>query len=280
MTIKELLETATTKLAVHNGNTPQLDVELLISYALGRSRTWLYTYPEYVISKMEQSHIEQLIERRIKGEPIAYITGEKAFWTLNMKVSPATLIPRPDTECLVEAILNLVVSKDQSLLDLGTGTGAIALAISSERPDWQVTGVDIKASAVALANENALLNNIPNVVFKQSNWFEKTFGQTFDLIAGNPPYIEEKDPHLTKGDVRFEPHLALVSGKDGLDDIQIICQQAPQYLNHNGWLLLEHGCSQTQNVKQLFMAAGFSNIETLKDLAGLDRVTKGQLCHE
>jgi len=261
-------------------HSARLDVELLTCHALHKTRAWLLAWPDKVLTSSEQKAINKLIDRRLKGEPIAYIIGEKPFWSLTLKVSPATLIPRPESELLVEKVLATLGANKKYGLDLGTGTGAIALALASERPHWNLLGIDQKEEIVCLAKENAQLHHITNASFKKSHWFEKIQAEKFDFIVSNPPYIEQGDAHLTQGDVRFEPRSALTSGVDGLNDIRTLCAHAVSYLKMGGWLLLEHGYNQKQCVQALFKKHGFINITTSQDLSGKDRVTRGQYCDE
>ena len=251
------------------------DAEILLAHCLQKSRTYLFAYPEKAVDSLTEASFRKLLAERLRGVPIAYLTGQREFWTLNLKVTPDTLIPRPETELLVETALKLGNSS-RHILDLGTGTGAIALAIASERPDVQVTACDFSAAALAVAQENAQVNSIHNVHFIQSDWFSALPAQRFDMIVSNPPYIEADDPHLAQGDVRFEPLTALASGQDGLDDIRHLIQTAPQWLVNGGWLLLEHGYNQGQAVTALLQAAGFTQVRCLPDLAGNDRVSRGQ----
>ena len=219
-----------------------------------------------------------LLERRKQGEPVAYLLGRQGFWTLDLQVAEHTLIPRADTELLVEAALQLA-DADSSLnvLDLGTGTGALALALASERPQWSVTGVDRIESAVALAQSNQRQLQLANVQFLHSHWFSALSAQRYDLILSNPPYIADNDPHLQQGDVRFEPLSALVSGADGLDDLRLIIAQASSYLNAEGWLLLEHGFEQAGAVRALLLQAGFVGVCSQRDLSGHERISLGRL---
>ena len=220
---------------------------------------------------------EALISRRLNGEPIAYILGCREFYGLNFLVTPDTLIPRPDTETLVEAALAKIPNKSNlSILDLGTGSGAIALAIARNRPQANVIAVDTSNSALEIANKNAENLNIHNIEFVLSDWFENLSNQRFDVIVSNPPYIEENDVHLTQGDLRFEPMSALASGEDGLDDIRKIIDSCLVYLKPQGWLMFEHGYNQAAQVADLMAQAGLSNIETIKDLGDNDRVTFGK----
>lgn len=252
------------------------DAEILLGFVTGRVRTFLMAFGETVLTPQEQEQLERLLARRERGEPVAYLIGEREFWSLPLSVSPATLIPRPDTECLVELALERLPSSPCTILDLGTGTGAIALALASERPDCAVTGVDLQPAAVALAQHNAQKLTIGNARFLQGSWFEPLAGQTFALIASNPPYIDAADPHLAQGDVRFEPSSALVAQRHGLADLAAIVQQAPHYLQPQGWLLLEHGWQQGESVRALLQAAGFISVATRRDYGDNDRVTFGQ----
>jgi release factor glutamine methyltransferase len=252
------------------------DAEILLGFVTGRARTFLMAFGETLLTQQQQEQLERLLVRRERGEPVAYLIGEREFWSLPLSVSPATLIPRPDTECLVELALERLPSSACNILDLGTGTGAIALALASERPDCKVTGVDLQSEAVALAQHNAQKLAIGNAQFLQGSWFAPLAGQTFALIASNPPYIDAADPHLAQGDVRFEPSSALVAQQHGLADLSAIVQQAPQYLQPQGWLLLEHGWQQGESVRALLQAAGFISIATRRDYGDNDRVTFGQ----
>jgi release factor glutamine methyltransferase len=221
---------------------------------------------------------ERLVDKRAAGEPIAYVLGQQEFWSLPLQVSAATLIPRPDTECVVEQALTLSLPAQARVLDLGTGTGAIALALASERPDWDITASDCVDAAVALAQNNAAMLNLPMQVVK-SHWFDQLAAVCFDLIVSNPPYIASTDHHLSEGDVRFEPASALVSGADGLDDIRHIVAAAPRWLNPGGWLLLEHGYDQAQAVQRLLQLQGFVEVHSRQDYGRNDRMTLGQTFH-
>lgn len=261
-------------------DTAQLDAELLLAAALGKPRSYLRTWPEYELSAAQLAHFQAALSRREQGEPVAYILGQQGFWSLDLEVAPHTLIPRPDTELLVETALELLPHNPIAALDLGTGTGAIALALATERPGWQVTGVDRVPEAVALAERNRTRLKLRNARFSESHWFSAVAGQTFSLIVSNPPYIAAEDKHLAEGDVRFEPASALVAGADGLDDIRLIIEQAPAHLVAGGWLLLEHGFDQAAAVRELLAAQGFTAIDSRRDLGGHERISLGRLCHE
>ncbi|MEP5569583.1 MAG: peptide chain release factor N(5)-glutamine methyltransferase [Halioglobus sp.] len=258
------------------GDSPARDVEILLCHCLDKTRTWLYTWPESEVPEAALQHFMQLIQRRYRGEPIAYLTGHREFWSLDLAVAPSTLIPRPETETLVEWALGLPLPDRAAVLDLGTGTGAIALALASEKPDWQVKGLDVSAEAVQLARDNAITNNLKQVEFAQSNWFTSVDNDSFDLLVSNPPYVEQGDPHLSQGDVRFEPESALVAANAGLADLTTIVESAPDYLHEAGWLLLEHGFDQGPAVREILTQRGFSTVATRQDLAGQDRITGGQ----
>ena len=258
-------------------DTARLDVAVLLAHALERDKTYLYTWPDRELTAAQQQVFESLLVQRQKGVPIAYLVGEKEFWSLPIKVSSDTLIPRPDTELLVQLGLELFDSDSpRTIADLGTGTGAIALALAHERSRWQVLGADISPQIVALAEQNRVAFQLMNLRFVVSDWCSALPKQAFDLILGNPPYIAADDPHLLCGDVRFEPKTALVSEEDGLHDIKCIATQAKDHLKLQGFLLLEHGCQQAQAVREILSAVGYSNMKTFQDLAGLDRATQCQ----
>ncbi|MEX6501728.1 peptide chain release factor N(5)-glutamine methyltransferase [Pseudomonas zhanjiangensis] len=260
--------------------TPRLDAELLLANALGKSRSYLLTWPEREVAAEPAARFAADLKRRRAGEPVAYILGRQGFWSLELEVAAHTLIPRPDTELLVETALELLPATPAAALDLGTGTGAIALALASERPAWRVTGVDRVAEAVALAERNRQRLKLDNVAFIESQWFSALAGRRYHLIVSNPPYIAASDRHLGEGDVRFEPSSALVAGVDGLDDIRQIIAQAPMYLEAGGWLLLEHGFEQAAAVRDLLSAGGFDAVQSRRDLGGHERISLGRYHHE
>ncbi|WFE68541.1 peptide chain release factor N(5)-glutamine methyltransferase [Thiomicrospira sp. R3] len=275
--IKEAISEALSQLqTASQANPHKLEAELLLCHCLGVTRSYLLTWPEKPLADSESKAFFNLVQRRLNGEPIAYILGTREFWGLALAVSPATLIPRADTETLVEAALNKVRQQPEPrILDLGTGSGAIALALAHERPDAQVTAVDYSTDALDIARQNAERHQL-KVGMLQSNWYSTLAEQRFDCIVSNPPYIEQHDPHLSQGDLRFEPASALSAGQDGLTDLRQIIAQAPMFLNNQAWLLVEHGYNQTDAVQTLFKQAGFCAITSLQDLAGQPRVTLGQ----
>ncbi|MBB1348728.1 MULTISPECIES: peptide chain release factor N(5)-glutamine methyltransferase [unclassified Pseudoalteromonas] len=256
-----------------SSESAKLDAQVLLLHILQKPRSYLFTWPEHALSDEQQSQFNVFIQRRLKGEPVAHITGQREFWSLSLEVNATTLIPRPDTETLVEQALEVTVPATAKVLDLGTGTGAIALALGSEMPNWQITAVDRVSDAVALATRNQQRLAINNVHVKQSNWFSELHGEKFNLIVTNPPYIESSDIHLNQGDVRFEPLSALVADDCGMSDIKQIITQSRDYLLSSGYLLIEHGFEQGEAVRHFFKKMAFVNIKTVKDLGNNDRVT-------
>ncbi len=240
--------------------TERLDAELLLAAAIGKSRSYLHTWPERIVSSEAADTYAGYLQRRRSGEPVAYILGQQGFWKIDLEVAPHTLIPRPDTELLVETALELQPATPAKVLDLGTGTGAIALALAGDRPAWQVMAVDRVEEAAALAERNRQRLGLGNVQVRVSHWFDQLGDERFDLIVSNPPYIASEDPHLAAGDVRFEPSSALVAGADGLDDLRLIIAQAPQHLLPGCWLLLEHGYDQAAAVRALLTEQGFAEV--------------------
>ncbi|HEY9210678.1 MAG TPA: peptide chain release factor N(5)-glutamine methyltransferase [Methylotenera sp.] len=265
-------------------NAPLLDAidaryesQLLLQHVLKVNRAWLIAHENGDLAADIQREFDTLIQRRIGGEPIAYILGSREFYGLNLAVTPATLIPRPDTEILVDIALEKIpANQTAQILDLGTGTGAIALAIAQQRPQAQVTGVDASKTALEVATSNSQRLHIANSHFILSDWFNNLNDTRFDVIASNPPYIEEADAHLKQGDLRFEPISALASGADGLDDIRRIIDGCLIHLKPQGWLMFEHGYNQAESVRELMAETGLIAIETFKDLGDNDRVTIGK----
>lgn len=258
-------------------DSPRLDAEVLLAKVLGVSRAQLFARPESPVSEQDDERFKQLLARRLNGEPIAHILGYREFWSLQLDVTPATLIPRPETELLVELALERIpVSATLDIADMGTGSGAIALAVASERPHCRIVATDTSGEALAVARRNATQLGLTNVEFLHGDWYQALGATRFDVILSNPPYIRSDDPHLVQGDVRFDPHAALVSGVDGLDALRCIVGNAAQHLRPGGWLLVEHGYDQKAAVKGLFVAAGFSEITTVNDLGGQPRVSFGR----
>ena len=263
-------------LLASSSESAKLDTQVLLLHILQKPRSYLFTWPEHTLSNEQQSQFNVFLQRRLKGEPVAHITGLREFWSLSLEVNATTLIPRPDTETLVECALNMAMPDTAKVLDLGTGTGAIALALGSEMPNWEIVAVDRVIDAVALAKKNQQRLGINNVNVKQSNWFSALQGERFNLIVTNPPYIEQNDIHLNQGDVRFEPLSALVADDAGMSDIKQIIAQSRDYLLSSGYLLIEHGFEQAEAVRHLFKDMAFINIKTVKDFGDNDRVTLAQ----
>jgi release factor glutamine methyltransferase len=258
-------------------SSASLDVELLLCHALDCDRVYLRTWPEKTLNQEQSERFNSLFLQRLEGQPIAHLTGTRDFWSLKLNVNSHTLIPRPDTEVLIEKVLDLPLNHQScSVLDLGTGTGAIALAIASEMPHWSVCGVDRFDEVVQLAKENAVKNDLSRVTFLKSDWFSALEGQTYQLIVSNPPYIDANDRHLNEGDVKFEPRSALVAEDKGMADIMKISDLARCFLDHEGWLLFEHGFDQGDIVRKLMLDLGYQRVETFKDYGNNDRVTRGQ----
>lgn len=274
LTISEALDQARSQLT--GFDSARLDAEVLLCHVLGSDRSRLYAYPEVTLQSGQQSAFEKLIDQRQTGYPVAYLTGKKEFWSIELTVNQDTLIPRPDTECLLESVLDRIpLNQPGRIADLGSGSGAIAIAIASERPHCRIVATDINESTLAIARENAERLQLNQIDFIQSNWFTNVEGR-FDVIVSNPPYISENDPHLLSGDIKHEPVSALIAGPDGLDAIRVICQQAKNFMNLQGWLLLEHGYDQADSVHKLLQENGFTGIFTRSDYAGHERVSGGQ----
>lgn len=273
--LDEVLNQAVQKLSSNlDLQEAQLDAELLLSFCLGKTRTWLKTWPEHLLTQQTQVKFEDLVGRRLTGEPVAYIIGEQEFWSLSLKVTPDTLIPRPETELLVElALAKMPNNSNFKLADLGTGTGAIALALATERPLAQIFAVDFSESALAVAKTNRDKYQLDSVKLIHSSWLSDWPHGKLDLIVANPPYVAPNDPHLE--DLSFEPISALVADNNGYSDIIDIATQAKQYLNTGAFLMFEHGFEQAAEVRNILQELGYQQIDTVKDLSGQDRVTIG-----
>lgn len=281
---KSLLETASVdkedvkKPSPGSSADASLDAMVLLGHTLRCNTAHIVAWPEKELDLHQQELYLDLVERRARGTPIAHLTGQREFWSLELETDASTLIPRPETETLVEFILEHFQGHEKlSLLDMGTGTGAIAIAIASEKPGWSVTGCDISDAAIRLAIRNSQKYKLTNTRFIQSDWYQNFGSSRFDIIVSNPPYIAEDDPHLQLGDVRFEPHTALTSGKSGMDDIEFLCRHARSYLKHDGWLIIEHGYDQQRKVSDCFMQNSLTDIVTRKDLSGHTRMTAGKI---
>jgi release factor glutamine methyltransferase len=258
------------------GATHSLDAELLLAHALSMSRTQLKTHPENVPSHERARRYTELVDRRAAGEPVAYILGYRDFWTLRLAVNPAVLVPRPETELLVERALVLGPSGPARIADLGTGSGAIALALASERPAWAVVATDVSENALGTARANASMLGLGRVELLKGRWFEPLTGRRFDLIASNPPYVAEADPALQDAALKHEPQIALAAGPDGMSALREIVHSAPHYLERRGWLLLEHGSDQAAAVARELVVRGFGHVRSHRDLAGHERMTEAQ----
>ena len=272
-TIQRLTESY--KLRKEHSYTAHLDAEVLLYYTLEKPYSYLFTWPEKVLTSNQLNQFEAVLNQRLQGVPIAYLTGEKDFWSLNLKVTPSVLIPRPDTEHLIELALTMDVCQQAVVADLGTGSGAIALAIAYERPKWSILAVEKFSESIAIAKENASKNCIKNVQFLLGSWCEP-LPENLDMIVSNPPYIRENDAHLSQGDIQFEPKTALIAGHDGLNDIRLIAKQATSKLKSGGWLLFEHAYDQAIEIHQILNNNGFKAIKTRQDLSNHDRITFAQ----
>jgi release factor glutamine methyltransferase len=254
----------------------RLEAEVLLAHALRSDRTSLRAFPERTIASDARCAFEDLLEKRATGVPVAYLTGVREFWSLELNVTPATLIPRAETERLVDLALEVIPGDAAwSVADLGTGSGAIALALARERPRCRVVATDVSSPAIAVAAENALRHGLANIEWRVGDWFAATPREQFDVVVSNPPYIAAGDPHLARGDLRFEPVQALTCGDDALRDLRTIISSAPLHLRAEGTLLVEHGFDQRDAVRDLFRASGFRNIEVFDDYAGVPRVVRG-----
>ena len=269
--IRSLLRKAEVLLG-HAGSTPRLDAEVLLAHALGRTRSVLHAWPEHQPTLEQAGIYEELLVRRRRGEPVAYLIGKREFWSIELAVTSETLIPRPETELLVElALARIPADRPVDVADLGTGSGAIALALATERPRARIVATDMNPASLEVARENARRLEISNVTFQLDDWNASTIRLPFDIIVCNPPYIALDDPHLNQGDLRFEPRAALVAGRDGLDALRVVIAQAPSRLRPGGWLALEHGCNQQRRVISLLAEHGYESVEGHRDIAGLAR---------
>lgn len=268
--IRQLQQQALTQLT---GEEARLDIELMLCHVLAKNRTFLRTWPELELSATQLSQFEQYLNQRQQGIPLAYILGERAFWSLNLAVTPDVLIPRPDTECVVEKVLALGQGKQWRVVDLGTGSGAIALSLAKEYPEWSVVATDLYPQSLAIAQQNAQQNQISHVEFVQGSWFEPLTG-LFHCIVSNPPYITQNAPHLSQ--LTHEPLRALVAAEQGMSDLAHIVRLSSDFLHKNGWLVLEHGFDQGESVRQLLSQEKFKHISTGQDYGGNDRYTVGQ----
>jgi release factor glutamine methyltransferase len=272
-TIAETVTVAALTLKSHS-ESPRLDAELLLGKVLRLSRASLIARDNEAVTPADELQFAELISQRAHGVPIAYLTGNREFWSLPLTVTPDVLVPRPETESLVQHALELLPAGDAcSVLDLGTGSGAIALSLATERPRWTITGVDLSPQALSVAAENAAALDLPHIAWRLGSWFDAVPGERFHLIVANPPYIGASDPALLK--LKAEPAMALTSGPTGLESLSVIIAQAPQHLHARGWLVLEHGSTQATDVSQLLNQRGFAAIRTFPDFSGKPRITLG-----
>jgi len=276
MNIQQALQQASKQLADYSPSA-MLDAQVLLSHVLQCNSAHLAAWPEKTLSETQLTDFQQLVEQRQQGLPVAHLTGSREFWSLDFSVDNSTLIPRPETETLVEYLLqNFADRKELALLDMGTGTGAIAISIASEKPEWNIVASDISEDALELARQNCNIHKTNNVTLVHSDWFQGIGQEHFDIIISNPPYIAGDDPHLSQGDVRFEPKSALTSGDTGMDDIEHLCTHAKAYLLKDGCLIVEHGYNQKQIVAECFAKNDYTNITQQKDLSGHTRMTAGK----
>ena len=276
MDIQTALAAAISKLSA-TSDSPQADSHALLAFCLNKPRSYLLTWPEQTLTNEQSDQFTSLIKRRQHGEPVAYLTGKKEFWSMALEVSPATLIPRPETELLVElALQQLPTNQESTALDLGTGSGAIALAIAKERPRCRVCAIDSSEDALVIAQKNQQRLNIKNANFLNSHWFNNIGQQRFDVIAANPPYVAPKDPHLTQGDLRFEPTTALSTANNGLADLFHIAQNARKHLKPNGWLIMEHGYDQSTELVEQLTILNYRQVTDQKDYNDQPRVICGR----
>ena len=276
ITVTELILKA--EQSINTSESARLDAEILFCDVMQFNRTRIYSHPDQVVPEDKMALFQSLIEQRQQGCPIAHLTGKKEFWSLELAISEDTLIPRPETELLVETALQIIPENAAfNILDLGTGSGAIAIAIASERPNCKIVATDINTNTLVMAEKNAETHQLQNIQFYLSNWFQNIPSQEFDLIVSNPPYIKQGDENLSLGDVRFESELALVAGIDGMQAINIILENAKHYLAADAYLLIEHGYDQRLLVQEAFLKNDFKQPKTFQDLSGQDRITRGQV---
>jgi len=274
-TLAQALKQAISQLHMHD--RAGLDAEVLLAHVLQKPRVYLHTWPEAELSQDQALQFRNMIRQRAAGQPVAYLTGQREFWSLDFAVTPDTLIPRPETELLVERTLALLPENETlRVADLGTGSGAIAIALAHERRHWRLYAIDRSFQCVTLAQGNARRLDVDNVCFINADWSKALADQCFDAIVANPPYIADQDPHLQQGDVCFEPASALTSGPHGLNDLRSLTEDAPRALKPGGWIVLEHAMDQAGNLRNLLNNIAFINIATTRDLAGLERVSCGQ----
>jgi release factor glutamine methyltransferase len=277
MNIRKLLEQATQKLSASHPDSARVDAEILLCHALEVHRSFIYANPELVVHAQRRQDFLNLVRERTQGTPIAYLTGKRSFWSLELMVNANVLIPRPETELLVETALSLIPAGTvQRVVDLGTGSGAIALSLAKERPAWEVHATDLSDLALEIAKENARRNGLEQVQFHMGSWTEPLAGK-FDLIVSNPPYVAQEDAHLQQGDCRFEPSMALTPGGDGLSAFSQIATESRALLSNGGWLLFEHGWDQGPAVRAILNSAGYEEVRTIRDLAGIERVCCGRM---
>lgn len=274
VTVKQLLNTAMLRLQNHVED-PYTDSQVLLAFITRKNRAWLIAHGDDVVQQVTRDEFMQLVDQRRQGKPVAYLTGSREFWSLPFKVNAATLIPRPETEHLVEQALSVLSDKHARVLDYGTGSGIVAVVLAKERPEWELHALECLPETLSVARQNAEYHRV-NINFHQACDLEPLAGQGFDMIVSNPPYVRDSDDHLHQGDVRFEPPMALASGPEGLDCIRYLVAHTADYLRPGGYLLLEHGYDQAPLVRALMAEHGFVNIATIKDLAGHDRVTSAQ----
>ncbi len=274
-TLAQALKLAISQLNMHH--QAGLDAEVLLAHVLNKPRVYLHTWPEAELRQDQELQFLSMIRQRAAGQPVAYLTGQREFWSLNFAVTPDSLIPRPETELLVERTLTLLPENETlRIADLGTGSGAIAIALAHERRHWQLYAIDRSLQCVKLAQSNSRRLDVDNLCFINADWSKALANRRFDAIVANPPYIADRDPHLRQGDVRFEPASALTGGPQGLDDLRRLTKDAPRVLKPGGWIVLEHGMDQANNIRKLLNKLAFKNISTARDLAGLERVSCAQ----